>query len=399
MSDRGGNVHRFPGTASSRPEPLRPRYAGDIEGPPPPPRWVVDGILLPGAVTLFAGAPDVGKSLVSLQMLVAIALGREWLGRATEQARCLAVFCEDAADRIDGRCLNICGHYEVHNSVLEHELAWECRSDRETLLWETEYGKGRPTKFFEDIFGGENTWPRNGLVGEQGFRVILLDTAAAIFDGNHNSTAQVSAFMRALTRAAIRHGCAIVMNTHTAKNDRVGFGGSGQWSGAARAAFNVARPKPPPGVDEEEMQYGDFGLQRVFTTIKSNYTSRGRPERWRWAPPGIFVLDELAGESRRQQRKITESDRIDIRYRLLMCLKWAMQRGIQVPADPLAQRSLPNLARVAGSSISWVPFNELYLATDALIESGQVVRVAVKGRCLLRPVDGPGYAGEEPWVL
>ena len=396
MSDPRGNVVAHPAAKLALPQPLSLSYAGDIDGPPDPPRWLVDGVLLPGTVTLFAGAPDVGKSLATLQMLVAIALGRDWLGRACEQARCLAVFCEDVKERVESRCLQICEHYEVHNSVIEHELAWLACPDRETLLWQTEFGKGQPTPLFHQLFGGAG-YLGAGEVGDRGYRVVLLDTAAAMFDLNHNHTAQVSAAMRALVREAIRHNCVIILNSHTPKQDKAGFGGSGQWSAAARAGFNISRPKPPPGVEEEEMAYGDFGLQRVFSSLKSNYGPRFRPERWRWRE-GVFVVDE-AENDRPRRKKIGEAERTEIRYRLLMGLKRSMQGGALVPADEMAAGSLPNRARrCSDGEINRVPLNELYAAQQALLDAGQIVRVSVRGRCLLRPID-MAYPGETEWTV
>jgi hypothetical protein len=397
MSDRSGNVVRLPGASLALPQPLSLRYAGDIDGPPPAPHWTVDGVLLPGTVCLFAGASNIGKSLATLQMLVAIALGQEWMGRATEQGRCLAIFCEDMKARIDSRCLDICAHYDVHNSVIEHELAWMACPDRETLLWQTEFGKGAPTPLFHQLFGGGG-YLGNGEVGDRGYRVVLLDTAAAVFDGNHNNTAQVSQFMRALTREAIRHNCTIIINAHPSRGAKQSFGGSGQWEAVARFGFNLARPKPPPGVDEEDMAYGDFGLQRVFRGLGSNYVATPRPEKWRWRD-GVFVIDELAIE-RARKRPLNDTERRDLEYRLLIGLKRAMQNGVQVPADEMAARSLANLARrCSDSNINRVPLNDLYLAQAALLDSGQIVRVAVGRKCLIRPHDGPVYQGEERWEM
>src|SRR6266404_1545166 len=97
MSDRPrGHVVPYPGATLAPPlNPIRLRYPSEIDGPPPAPVWTVDNMLLPGTVCLIAGASKIGKSLVGQQMLTAIALGREWMGRATEQARCIAIFCED----------------------------------------------------------------------------------------------------------------------------------------------------------------------------------------------------------------------------------------------------------------------------------------------------------------
>lgn len=352
-------------------------------------------MLLPGTVCLVAGASNIGKTLLGQQMLTAIALGREWLGRATEQARCLAVFCEDRPDQLDRRALAIAEHYEVHPSVLEREFAWDAREDRDSVLWDTEFGRGKPTEFWFQLFGGRAGQP--GLIAEDGYRVVLLDTAAAMFRLNHNDTGQVNAAMRALVREAVRNNIVIVLNTHPSRAAAGSYGGSQQWIAASRFAFNLARPKPPQGMDEEDMAYGDAGLQRVFRGLGSNYVANSRPERWRWQG-GVFVLDDAA-EPRPERRTFGVAERTEIRYRLLIGCKRAMQHGVLVAADVLAARSLPNLARAYGDvEIRHVPLNILYEAQQALLDAGQLVMVRVGSRCLVRPADA-SYQGEEAWLL
>lgn len=393
MTDRG-NVVRLPVAPSPILSPIKLRYPSEIEGPPPPPIWICDGMLLAGTVCLMTGASKTGKSLATQQLLTAIALGREWMGRSTVQTRALAMFCEDRPDQLDRRQLAIAEHYEIHTSQLEMELAWDAREDRDSVLWETEFGKGRPTEFWHQLFGGRSG--QRGIIAEDGYRVILLDTAAAMFRINHNDTGQVNAAMRALVREAVRLDIVIIVNAHPSKSGPTGYGGSAQWIAASRFGFNLARPRPPEGVDEEDMAYGDFGLQRVFRGLGSAYVATQRPEKWRWQD-GVFVLDEMDSE-RQRKKPLTEQGRRELEYRLLMGLKRAMQNGVQVPADEMASRSLANLARrCSDPEINRVPLNDLYLSQANLLESGMIVRVNVRGKCLVRPHDGPYYDGESEW--
>lgn len=397
MNIRQSNVVALPtAQPASVVEPLRLRYPSEIEHAPPPPHWLLDGMLLPGTVCLLTGASTIGKSLAAQQMLTAIALGREWMGRQTEQARCLAFFCEDRSDQLDRRALSICEHYDVHPWVLDRELAWDAREDRDSVLWETEFGRGKPTEFWYQVFGGRAGQP--GLIGEDGYRVVLFDTAAAVYQGNHNAPEQVSRFLRALTREAVRHDCVIIVNAHPSKGSPSSYGGTAQWLGGTRFAFNISRPPPGPGQTEEDMTYGSEGLKRIFRSLGQNYGATPRPEKWRW-DHGVFVVDEEETATR-QKRTIGDIQRKDIQYRLLIGLKRAIQNGVQVPADEMAARSLPNLARrCSDGEINWVPLNELYLAQEALLQSGMLKRVAVGKRCLLRPHDGPNYPGEEIWSV
>lgn len=390
----GRNVVPLHDYAASVPVPIgqRLRYPSDITGPPPPPVWTVDGMIRPGTVCLFAGASTVGKTLAAQQMLTAIALGREWMGRPTEQARAFALFTEDQDDDLDRRAIAIAEHYEVDVSATDHELAWYACAANDSVIWVSEFGKGQPTFLWHQLFGDQ------GLIADHGYRVLLLDTAARVFQINHNNTSAVSEAMGALTREAIRHNLAIILNTHPSKGDKRSFGGSGQWEAAARAGFNLARPKPPDGMDDDEMRFGDYGLQRVFSGLGSNYAAAARPERWRYRD-GIFVLDDEPDRRPRHKREMTESERMDVRYRLLIGCKRALQRGVAIPGDVTASRSLPNLGKAYAPELKDVPFRELYAAQEALIEAGQLVMVKVGQRCLLRPCDFTPYDHEEAWTL
>lgn len=373
--------------------PIRLRYPAEIEGPPPAPRWIVDNMLLPGTVTLMAGASNIGKTLAMQQMLTAVALGIAWMGRATEQARCLAVFGEDRPAELDRRQIAIAEHYDVHTSILDREFAWDAREDRDSILWQTEFGKGKPTEFWYQLFGGRPG--QKGVIAEDGFRVLLLDTAAAMFAINHNDVRQVNAAMRALVREAVRHQIAIILNAHPSRGDPTTFGGSGQWIAASRFAFNLARPAAPPGMTDEEMRYGAEGDQRIFRGLGSNYTATPRPERWLWKD-GVFVIDESAVDQRWRPQKSTYSDqeRIDIAYRLLTGAKRAMQHSVSIPADVTAARSLPKLARSYGDAeIRNVPYNVLNDAQAWLIEGGHLAMVRVGTKLLIRPAD-MRYEGE-----
>lgn len=391
----GKNVVPLWDRSESIPVPIgsRIRYPSDITGPPPPDIWLVDGVLLPGTVSLVAGASKIGKSLSVQQMLVAIALGREWMGRPTEQARCFAVFTEDVDKQLDRRSISIAEHYEVDLSVLDREMGWYACPADDSVIWEAEYGKGGPTFLWHQIFGDQ------GIVADHGYRVLVLDHAAALFMINHNSATQVSQAVRALTREAIRHGIAIILLIHPNKTDKASFSGSGQWQAASRAGFNLARPKPPDGMDEDDMRYGEFANQRVFTSLGSNYVATARPERWQYRN-GVFVLDDAPDQRPRHKREMTESDRMDLRYRLLIGCKRALQHGVVIPADVTAPRSLPHLARSYGDpEIRQVAYNDLYECQQALIDAGQLVMVRVGTRCLIRPAEFSPYDGEQPWEL
>jgi hypothetical protein len=61
----------------------------------PGPEWLVEGLLSSGGVSVFAGRPKSGKSTLVRALAVAVAQGRPFLGRATQQGAVLLITLED----------------------------------------------------------------------------------------------------------------------------------------------------------------------------------------------------------------------------------------------------------------------------------------------------------------
>jgi hypothetical protein len=135
---------------------------------------------------------------------------------------------------------------------------------------------------------------------------------------------------------------------------------------------------------------------RVLRGLGGNYGAGMRPMRLEY-DHGVFVPAEE--EIARKRAPLTHIERQDLRYRLLIGLRRVLQNGGKVPADEMHPASMPNRARRSPDAmINRVPLNDLYVAQSELIDTGQVVRVEVARRCLLRPDDGPCYSDEKPWV-
>src|SRR5262245_5597145 len=60
--------------------------------------WVVPDYIPQEAVTLLSGDGGLGKSLLALQLAVARALARDWIGLLPEPGRTLVLSAEDDAD-------------------------------------------------------------------------------------------------------------------------------------------------------------------------------------------------------------------------------------------------------------------------------------------------------------
>ncbi len=380
MSDRRSNIIPL-----RPPEPFRPFSASSMTGAPPAsPEWVADGLLLRGMVTLLTGSPGIGKSLLTQQLLSAVALGHPWLDKETISVPTFGLFGEDPQDMLERRQLDINAHYDASPHDYEGRYSWDSRDSRDAVMWDHDprSDKGGPTPLWDQI------WQ---FIAEREIGVVAFDTAAVIFSGNEGWRNHVTPFMRALTMKAVENNCAVVLSAHPAKQTPHGYSGSSAWLGSSRFAFNLGRPK------EFDPETGQPALERVVRGLKFNYSAGMTAEKLLWNR-GVFIVD--GADEAPQKHVMNRLDRAELQYRLLNGMKRVISVGGKLVADELSSSSMPNRARRSGDpTINKIPLNELYRAQAELIAGGQVILVEVDNRCLLRPADGPNYRDEKVWSL
>src|SRR5438067_1046490 len=88
--------------------------------PPPRRQWCVEGCIPHGNVTLLSGDGGLGKTLLSMQLQVAAALGAPWLGVQLEPIRSLGLYCEDDNDELHRRMVDVGRHYGRGLDTLAH---------------------------------------------------------------------------------------------------------------------------------------------------------------------------------------------------------------------------------------------------------------------------------------
>jgi RecA-family ATPase len=373
------------GFQNAEPEPIQVFYPATIDGPPPAPRWTVDGLLLPGSVCLLTGIPGIGKSLLLQQLMTAIALGLPWLNKDVVQARCHALFCEDSREQLIRRQIQLCEHYDSHPSRLELEFTWQDREAQDSTLWEVDARTeiGAPTPFWYQL------WE---LVRDDEIRVLGIDTAAVTFAGNENFRNHVTPYMRALTAQAVMNNCIVILNAHPSRGNTNSYSGSSAWLASCRMGVSLGRPK---NYDEET---GQPAFERVLRGLKSNYSPAIQNERLRY-DHGAFIVDDDAASAPKKRGPLSHIERTDLEYRLLQGLRNVRANGANVPADEMLAASMPNRARrSADPMLNKIALNDLYAAQAELIAGGRVVRVSVGGKCMLRPAKEFYYEGEQPWL-
>ena len=68
--------------------------------PEVPPDYLVDGLLVRGTVSALVAKPKVGKSTLARLLCLAVATGKEFLGRSTRQGACIYLALEERKEEI-----------------------------------------------------------------------------------------------------------------------------------------------------------------------------------------------------------------------------------------------------------------------------------------------------------
>lgn len=154
--------------------------------PVPERPWTVQNRIPAGSVTLLSGEGSVGKSILSLQLAVAVVLGKDWLQSLPEYGPALVICCEDDADEVWRRLDLIFAHYGAAYTDFD-DLHITALAGGETLMAApNRSGIVTVTKLFECF--------REAAL-EIRPKLIVLDNAADIYGGNENDRAQVRQFI------------------------------------------------------------------------------------------------------------------------------------------------------------------------------------------------------------
>jgi RecA-family ATPase len=379
VADDRSNVVRLPDLAATA--PFTPTYPSSLQGKTPEPiEFIVDGCIPRGAVTLLAGPPDVGKSYLAQQLLTAVALGHDWLGRKVEPCRTFALFAEDSERVLHFRQDKISRHYEIEHGDLELNASWLSKDGGDATLlsfgkWDT---TGAPSRLWD-----KDLVP---FICETGVQLVILDNARRLFRGEENNANQVGAFVEMLTRLAIAINGAVVLPLHPPKAGTSWYSGSGAWESSVRSAISLERPRHYDHYTQEPFD------ERVLWVRKGNWTQGQRPMIPLRFQDGVFVAEEAP----QRKKALSTQERMDLDYRLLHGLKRLLANGSLVPADPQAAGSLPRRAKQSTPEFKEWPLLWLADSVDRLIANDHVVRVEVRSRVVLRTPDIT-LPGEKEW--
>jgi RecA-family ATPase len=271
----------------------------------PPREWGLLDLFPRRNVALLSGEGAAGKTLLLLQLGVAHALGKDWIGTLPEPGAFLYFGAEDETDEIHRRLADILKHYDADFPDLNGNLHLLTFAGEDCVLSQPDRGGlMKPTPLFEHL-----------MKAAMRIKPVLIgiDTAADVFAGDENDRSQVRQFVGMLRKLAIQANAYVIVNSHpslTGISTRTGLSGSTGWPNSVRARAYLTTVKTDK--DEEP----DPNL-RTLEFKKNNYgpISKNIPLRWEhgvYVPvAGIGSLDRLAAEQRAEQLFLALLDRFN----------------------------------------------------------------------------------------
>ena len=212
----------------------------DLEGEPVKERaWLVDDLIPTRTVTSFYGDGATGKSLLALQLAVAVAADKEtrWLNRMPAKGGVLYLGAEDDRDEMHRRFADILrANFLTYQDVSKLNIA--SLADRDALLAITDNKTNTlvPTNLWERVVA---------KVDAERPALVVLDTLADLFAGNENDRGLARQFISQLRALAIRYETAVVLLAHPSLTGMAGSGTSGNtaWNNSVRSRLYLRRQK------------------------------------------------------------------------------------------------------------------------------------------------------------
>ena len=247
-----------------------------LEGRQVPERqWVVPNRIPARNVTLLSGDGGVGKSILTLQLAMAVRLGRDWLGAlVTEPGHALVLCAEDDKDELHRRLALIAAHYLVTFAQLGGFYILPMAGQDALMAVPNRAGVIEPTKLYGQFVASACDIKPS---------LIVIDNAADVYAGNENDRAQVRGFIGLMRQMAITANAAVVLTSHPSlagMSTQTGLSGSTAWNASVRSRMYLRRPK---NVEDDR----DTDL-RTLEIMKSNYGRVGETINCRWEK-GLFV--------------------------------------------------------------------------------------------------------------
>lgn len=350
----------FSALSSDRAEPafVPPRLvsAASFAGKPVPARnWLVTELIPLANCTLLTGDGGTGKSLVAMQLAVAVAADApdvDWAGIAlpSQTGPVIYLSCEDDLDELHRRLSAICAAKGVGLDQLS-DMHLISRVGEDSFL---------ATKSGPAVNGTKLLAAIQADAREIAPKLIIIDTAADTFGGDENAKSEVRGFITLLRKLAVETGAAVVLLAHPSLSGMAsGRGASGNvaWVNSVRSLLYLTRPTGEDG------RVLDPDL-RNLEQLKSNHSKVGASFRLRYKD-GAFKADGEAISSLDRMAADAKADRL-----FLDVLAQFERQGRNVSASPGPTFAPAIMAKNPdGEGMSKAALNR---AMDRLLTAGKI---------------------------
>ena len=306
---------KAPANDTGAPERLSRFYsAADLKDRAVPAReWLVQGLVPSRTVTLFGGDGGTGKSLLALQLAVAVAADTRWIGHDVAKGRAIFLSAEDDDDELHRRLDDILRAegrtYDAVAGLTMRSLAGE-----DALLAIEGQVKLLQTALFAEL---------EARAEADAPALIVIDTLADVYPSNENDRAKVRQFIGILRGLAIKRRCAVVLLAHpslTGLSNGTGLSGSTAWNNSVRSRLYLKRItddgyEPDPDA-------------RVLSTMKANYGRTGDELLLAW-DAGRFIVRSAGLEIAPDLGSTAKAERVFLKLLALLT-----EQGRHVSAQP-----------------------------------------------------------------
>lgn len=288
-------------------------------------QWAVPDLMPMANPFLLSGEGAAGKSLLSLQLGVAHALGKDWIGTTPRPGPFLYFGAEDDKDELHRRMHDILNYYGATFADIQDKVHLLSYAGEDAVLAVTEGGIVEPTMLFERLFkAAEQIQPVN----------ITLDTAADIFAGNEINRSEVRQFIGLLRKLAMRSGAAVNILAHPSLSgisSGSGLSGSTGWHNSVRARAYFSTLKADKDDDEPD------STLRLLEFKKNNYGPVAESVTVQWVD-GVYRVVSNGAAAFVDAGRNKANDEI-----FMTLLKRLNQQQRYVSEKPSAKNYAPNL--------------------------------------------------------
>jgi RecA-family ATPase len=197
--------------------------------------FLVPGLVPAGTVTILAGDGAAGKSTLALQLGVARAIGRTWLGCEVRPGRTLYLSAEDDADELHRRVDALRNHYGVDWQDLS-DLTLVDLVGRDAVLGMSDRNTGiiKSTNFYDEV---------SRMCRELTPDLVVVDALADCFAGLENDRQQARQFVGLLKKLAKKYACTVMVIAHPSQaglSTGSGTSGSTAWNNSVRSRLYLS---------------------------------------------------------------------------------------------------------------------------------------------------------------